>query len=130
MKQLMLCAMLFLFFACNSGKKDAEVQQLRDSLRMQQKQIDSLQSITLDTHRKKAIRDSLRKIKLTYWKKQSTLMSTNLSADKATLNHAKQQHKRISPQRRKKDIKVATLQLEQDKKRSRQINDSLRKYRE
>jgi len=103
--------MLFLFFACNSGKKDAEVQQLRDSLRMQQKQIDSLQSITLDTHRKKAIRDSLRKIKLTYWKKQSTLMSTSLSADKATLNHAKQQ-------------------LEQDKKRSRQINDSLRKYRE
>jgi hypothetical protein len=128
MKTLLLCAVSLLFFACNSGKKDAVIQQLRDSIRLQQKQIDSLKSFMPDTPRKKAIRDSLRKIKLTYWKKQSTLMSTSLSADKAMLNKARQNRRGKSPERKKKEIKEATTQLAQDKKRAGQIHDSLRKY--
>ena len=128
MKIFICCALSLFFFACNSGKEEAAIQQLRDSLRIQQKQIDSLKYATMDEHKKKAIHDSLRKIKLTYWKKQATLMSTSLWADKATLNKAKQTHKNRSPEQRKSAIKEAMVQLAQDKYRSRLIQDSLRKY--
>lgn len=105
MRILLLLIIPVLFFACNNAKEEAAIRQLQDSLRIQQKQIDSLKYATMDEHKKKAIHDSLRKIKLTYWKKQATLMSTSLSADKATLNRAKQTHKNRSPERRKKGNK-------------------------
>lgn len=127
MKTLVLCAVLFLFFACNDAKKEAQ----KDSLQLQeqQKQIDSLKA-SVNSIARKAMLDSIRKSKFAFWRKQSTLMTVNLYADKAMLNHAKQHRRRVSPARRKRDIKVATIQLEQDRKRAWQIHDSLKKYEE
>jgi hypothetical protein len=82
----------------------------------------------MDEHKKKAIHDSLKKIKLSYWKKQATLISTSLNADKAIVNRSHQNRRGKSPESKKREIKEAIAQLAQDKYRSRQIQDSLRKY--
>jgi outer membrane biogenesis lipoprotein LolB len=127
MKTFILCALSLLLFACNGAKKEAQ----KDSLEIQaqQQQIDSLKN-TVSSITGKVKRDSLRRSKIAFWKKQVTLMTVSLSADKATLNKASQKHRNRPEQRRKRDIKEANIQIAQDKKRCRQINDSLRKYQE
>jgi len=127
MKITILCIFSLLLFACNGAKQEAQ----KDSLQIQaqQKQIDSLKA-TVHSIASKAERDSIRRSKIAFWKKQTTLMTVNLYADKATLGKAQQTRRGRSSAQRKKAIAEANAQLAQDRKRSRQINDSLRKYEE
>ncbi len=86
MKLFIVCIFSLFLFACNGGKD-------RQELEAQQRQIDSLKatvkniSLTVQT---KSVRDSIRRVKIAYWKKQTTLMTVSLYADKAILGKAKQ----------------------------------------
>jgi hypothetical protein len=127
MKIFMLCTLSLLLFACNGDKKN------RQELEAQQRQIDSLKatvkniSLTVQT---KSVRDSIRRSKIAYWKKQTTLMTVNLYADKAILGKAKRIHLGRTPAQRKKAIEESNKQLIVDLHRTRQVMDSLRKYQE
>jgi len=119
MKIVILYALALLFFACNSGKEDAaKQQQHNDSLR-----VDSTKPIN-----SKVLQDSIKKTKLAYWKKQATLITVSLDADRADLNNAQQHHFGRMPGKKKREIEEATTLLAKDKKRFWQIRDSLKKY--
>jgi hypothetical protein len=126
MKLFIVCIFSLFLFACNGGKD-------RQELEAQQRQIDSLKatvkniSLTVQT---KSVRDSIRRVKIAYWKKQTTLMTVSLYADKAILGKAKQIHLGRTPAQRKRAIEEANKQLTMDLNRSRQIRDSLRKYQD
>ena|SRR5579863_321020 len=129
MRISILTSFLLLFLACNSGKEIKALKQQNDSLRVQ---VDSLKSFYISVKYAKQIKakhDSIRKIKLAFWKKQTTLMTVNLSADKANLNHAHLHSRQRTPAQQKRAIKLAARQLEMDRIRAAQIRDSLNKYR-
>ena len=129
MRIFIIPTFLLLFLACNSGKEIKALKQQNDSLRVQ---VDSLKTFYISIKFAKQIKakhDSIRKIRLAFWKKQSTLMTVNLSADKASLNHAHLHSRLRTPGQQKRAIKLAARQLEMDRIRAAQINDSLRKYR-
>jgi len=131
MKRLLIYALPFLLFACDNGKEEiAKKQRQDDSLFcIAQKKIDSLKSAENNKTAQKNP-NSAKKSKLAFWKKQATLMAVSLDADKAMLNNAQQVHHGKVSDRSKKEIKEANTLYAQDKLRSREIKDSIKKYQQ
>lgn len=127
MKLSILYVLPILLLGCNGAKKEAQ----KDSLEIQaqQKQIDSLKA-SVNSITSKEKKDSVRKSKLAFWRKQKTLMTVNIYADEATIGKAKQRHRGRSPIQRKRAIEQANTQLVLDRKRLKQVSDSLRKYQD
>jgi hypothetical protein len=122
MKIWIVPILALLFFACNNGKEVLVLKQQNDSLRLERDSLKSFYIATKYAKQAKVKRDSLRKIKWTFWKKESARMNMSIRVDQGALNHAKQKRKS------KREIEEAKRVLAKDEKREAVVRDSVRKY--